>query len=59
MSPKEYARLIGHSEEYVKRYCVHDSDAVKVRIRVRTEDILEDIWDVRGVGQGTDGKRSG
>ena len=52
MSPKQYARLIGHSEEYVRRYCMEDHDAPKVQIRVRTEDVLEDIWDVRGVGPG-------
>ena len=54
MSPKEYAKLIGHSEDYVRKYCMGNSDAQKVQIRVRTEDILEDIWDVRGIGP--DGK---
>ena len=53
MSPKEYAKLIGHSEAYVRKYCMRDPEARKVRIRVRTEDVLEDIWDVRGIGPGT------
>lgn len=50
MSPKEYAKLIGHSEAYVREYCISDPEARKVQIRVRTEDVLEDIWDVRGIG---------
>lgn len=58
MSPKEYAKLIGHSEAYVRKYCVSDPKARKVQIRVRTEDVLEDIWDVRGIGQRTDGRGS-
>ena len=57
MSPKEYARLIGHSEAYVRKYCMKDSDAPKVQIRVRTEDILEDIWDVRGIGHESQRRR--
>ena len=54
MSPKEYARLIGHSEGYVRRYCIRDSNAPKVRIRVRTEDILEDIYDIKGIKKEAD-----
>ena len=59
MSPKEYARLMGHSEGYVRKFCVRNPEAEKVLIRVRTEDILEDIWDVRGIGPGDDGRGSG
>lgn len=49
LSPAQYARIIGHSEAYVRRYCMRDHDAPKVQIRVRTEDVIEDIWDVKEV----------
>ena len=58
MSPKQYARLIGHSEEYVRKYCIENPEAKKVKIRVRTEDVLEDIWDVRGIGPGVNRRGS-
>ena len=50
MTPADYARLIGHSEGYVRTYCMHDRDAKKVLVRIPTEDFVEDIFDVRDVG---------
>lgn len=52
MSPKAYAKLIGHSETYVRNHCMVGQEAKKVQIRVRTEDVLEDIWDVKGIKEG-------
>lgn len=47
MTPSEYGKLIGHSERYVREYIMHGEESDKVIIRVRTTDVMEDIWDVR------------
>ena len=49
MTPGDYARLIGHSENYVRKYIMKNQESQKVQVRVRTEDILEDVYDVKGV----------
>ena len=47
MTVEEYAKLIGHSEGYVRRFCVRDDVADTVQVRIPTSELLEDICDVR------------
>lgn len=47
MTVAEYARLIGHSEGYVRRFCIRDDAADTVQVRIPTSELLEDICDVR------------
>ena len=54
MTPADYARLIGHSESYVRTYIMKDLYAKKVRVRIPTSDFVEDIYDVRTVGNKPD-----
>ena len=48
LSPAEYGKLIGHSEEYVRRWCLpygirDDADAI-VRLRVVTSDVMDAVY---------------
>ena len=56
MTPADYARLIGHSESYVRTYVMRDPFAEKVRVRIPTSDFVEDICDVRSIGKGETNK---
>lgn len=51
MSPECYASLTGHSQGYVRRCFLpegnrNDPDA-RIRFRISTEDLIDDIYDVR------------
>ena len=56
MTPADYARLIGHSESYVRTYVMRDPFAEKVRVRIPTSDFVEDIYDVRTIRNRNAGK---
>ena len=53
MSPGEYAKLIGHSEEYVRRHHlppdIRNEKEAKLLIRIGTCDILDGIHDIHGL----------
>ena len=53
MSPETYAKLIGHSEGYVRRHLlperIRNEPNARLQIRISTCDILEDIHDIKGL----------
>lgn len=53
MRPEEYAKLIGHSEKYVRQHLlppdIRNEKHIRLQIRIGTCDILEDIHDIKGL----------
>ena len=49
MGAEDYAIITGHSEGYVRRCFPPDG---QIRIRVLTEDLMDNIHDIRGIRKG-------
>jgi len=57
MSPKDYARMIGHSERFVRQRCMPvrlrgDRNA-RIELRIATEDVLANCHKLTGIDEPT------
>ena len=56
LSVKEYADLTGRSERSVREHCLHgdiqNDPEARIRIRIGTCDLMEEIHDVKGIKGG-------
>ncbi len=53
MSPKEYGELIGHSESYVRKWClpadIRGDPEARIRVTIPTADVMENVYDRKGI----------
>jgi hypothetical protein len=54
LSPKDYARMIGHSEQFVRNYCMparlRTDPEAKIELKIPTDDILANCHKMTSIG---------